>query len=285
MPIITDIKALSQNFSTKLIFIFSENDIYINLKESDTVLSKKSLPSEDFFRKCIMEKKVSSWYIETGLNYAACMLNKKCKELQDYKKIPLREFFWNAKTDQEKIKGTHSYIGNIAARAHAFLRLNEIYTYCPKCGTKMQPDSVEIAKVCPNCGRKDFPHIEPAVIVLVSKGNEILLVKNKNRSFDFFGCVSGFVEHGESLEECVVREVKEETNINITNIKYAGSQAWPFPDQLMLAFTADYESGEIKLQEEELDDGGWFSKLNLPTIPKPGSVAYNLIMGHFNTNN
>ena len=126
-----------------------------------------------------------------------------------------------------------------------------------------------------------FPRIEPAVIVLVSRGDEILLVKNQNRSKNFYSCVAGFVEMGESLEHAVEREVMEETGISIKNLRYVGSQSWTFPDQLMLAFTADYAGGEIKLQEEELSDGGWFNRSSLPEIPKPGSVAYNLIMGYF----
>lgn len=269
MPIITDMTGHSEGLekaqSADLFFIFSENDIFIT--------QGTSLPSYETFIKCIQEEKTSAWYIETELNYAASMLKKDCKEIQGCSKMPLRQFFWEAQSKKFK---------NLAARAHGFLRLNETYIYCPKCGTKMQTDNVETAKICPSCGRKDFPHIEPAVIVLVRKKDEILLVKNKNRTSEFFGCVSGFVEHGETLEECVVREVKEETGISVTNIKYAGSQPWPFPDQLMLAFTADYKEGEIKMQEEELDDAGWFNKNNLPVIPRPGSVAYNLIMGNMN---
>ena len=110
----------------------------------------------------------------------------------------------------------------------------------------------------------------------------MLLVKNKNRKYDTYACVSGFVELGETLEQAVKREVLEETGICIKNIRYTGSQSWPFPDQLMLAFLADYESGEIKIQESELDDAKWFSRDNLPEIPKRGSVAHNLIMGFFN---
>ncbi len=275
MPIVTDISRLSQVLSSGIFFIFSENDIFIT--------QGTALPTAETFRMCIHEGKTSAWYFETELDYTACMLKKDCKEIQGCSKMPLRQFFWDTKTESEKHIGMHSKMGNLAARAHAFLRLNEVYVYCPSCGTKMQTDETEAAKICPHCGRKDFPHIEPAVIVLVKKGEEFLLVKNKNRTSDFYGCVSGFVEHGESLEECVKREVMEETGIAITNIRYAGSQAWPFPDQLMLAFTADYKSGTIKMQEEELDDADWFHKDKLPVIPRPGSVAYNLIMGCFDS--
>ena len=101
------------------------------------------------------------------------------------------------------------------------------------------------------------------------------------RNTDVFSCIAGFVELGESLEQCVAREVREETSLEIKNIKYVGSQSWPFPDQLMLAYTADYDAGEINVQEEELSEAKWFRRDNLPSIPKAGSVAYNLINGKF----
>lgn len=104
-----------------------------------------------------------------------------------------------------------------------------------------------------------------------------MLVKNKNRTRDVYSCVAGFVEAGESAEQCVEREVMEETGIKIQNVRYIGSQSWPFPDQLMLAFRAEYLDGKIKVQEEELDDAAWFKKDSLPPLPFEGSVAYNLI--------
>ena len=195
--------------------------------------------------------------------------------------MPLRQFFWEVKTKEEQDYALPSKLGRLAARAHSFLCLRQTYIFCPSCGTKLEVDKEQIAKVCPNCGRLDFPRIEPAAIVLVSKGDEILLVKNKNRAQHFFSCVAGFVEQGETIEECVAREVKEETNIDIQDIRYVGSQSWPFPDQLMLAFTAAYRGGEIKIQEEEIAEAAWFSRSRLPEIPRPGSVAYNLIMGKF----
>lgn len=271
------------NFSGDKIFIFIEKDILISDKYCSNLLSEENLPDEEILNQCLKSNSIKDYYSETEFNYSAFMLKKDASIPNGCKRIPIRQFFWDTKNKAEQNEGKPSKLGNLAARAYGFLNLNEIYVYCPKCGTKMIADKKETAKECPNCGRKDFPHIEPAIIVLVKKGDEYLLVKNKNRAYNFFGCVSGFIEHGESVEECVAREVKEETNIDITNIKYVGSQAWPFPDQLMLAFTADYKDGEIKLQEDELEDGGWFNKNNLPTIPNPGSVAHNLIMGYFSS--
>ena len=108
-----------------------------------------------------------------------------------------------------------------------------------------------------------------------------MLARHVQRNQDIYTCIAGFIEAGESAEEAVSREVKEEVGINVKNIKYKGSQGWPFPDQLMLAFTAEYESGTIKLQEDELSEAKWFSKENLPATPLPGSVAYKLINSLF----
>ena len=118
--------------------------------------------------------------------------------------------------------------------------------------------------------------LSPAIIVLVHNADKILLVRSNTFCGEYYGLVAGFVELGESVEEAVEREIKEETNIEVQRIKYCGSQAWPFPDQLMLAFTAEYKSGEIKIQESEILEAQWFKRTELPPesqLPRPGSVA------------
>lgn len=278
MPIISN----PSTFLCTKHFIFCGNDILLEESAAqDTPLSLRSLPDAGTMQRCVELQVASDWYEEPDLDYSAMMLEKDAPLPAGCSCIPLRQFFWDTLAQDEQQCGGLSPLGGIAARAHGFLRLREQYRYCPQCGTLLQVHEHEAAKVCPKCGRMDFPRIEPAVIVLVHKGDEILLVKNKNRSSNFFGCVSGFVEHGETLEQCAVREVQEETGITIQNVRYAGSQPWPFPDQLMIAFTADYKEGEIHMQESELDDAGWFRRDALPEIPRPGSVAYNLISGNF----
>lgn len=149
--------------------------------------------------------------------------------------------------------------------------------YCGVCGAPMSMHT-QISKRCSKCGKEVWPQLATAVIVLVHKGeNEVLLVHAKNFKGNFYGLVAGFVETGETLEEAVHREVREETGLEITNLRYFGSQPWPYPCGLMVGFEADYVSGNIKLQQSELAAGAWFNRNDLPTIPEKLSIARRLI--------
>jgi len=148
--------------------------------------------------------------------------------------------------------------------------------FCGVCGGTMKMHT-EISKRCENCGKEVWPQLATAVIVLVRRGDEVLLVHARNFRGKFFGLVAGFVETGETLEEAVHREVLEETGLKIKNVRYFGSQPWPYPCGLMVGFMAEYESGEITLQRSELAAGAWFRKDNLPEIPEKLSIARKLI--------
>ena len=148
--------------------------------------------------------------------------------------------------------------------------------YCGVCGGVMHMHT-EISKRCDHCGKEVWPQLATAVICLIQKGDEVLLVHARNFKRDFFGLVAGFVETGETLEEAVAREAKEETGITIRNIRYFGSQPWPYPCGLMVGFIADYAGGEIHLQRSELSKGGWFRYDDLPPIPEKLSIARKLI--------
>lgn len=135
----------------------------------------------------------------------------------------------------------------------------------------------DISKKCTQCGKEIWPQLATAVIVLVHRDDKVLLVHARNFRTAFYGLVAGFVETGETLEEAVHREVREETGIEITNLRYFGSQPWPYPCGLMVGFNADYVSGEIQLQQSELSEGAWYDKDHLPTIPEKLSIARKLI--------
>ena len=134
-----------------------------------------------------------------------------------------------------------------------------------------------ISKICSKCGKEVWPQLSPAVIVLVHRGKDVLLVHAKNFRGSFFGLVAGFVETGETLEEAVHREVKEETGLEIKNLRYFGSQPWPYPCGLMIGFNADYAGGTLRLQKSELSAGAWFGIDDMPQMPEKLSIARRLI--------
>lgn len=183
-----------------------------------------------------------------------------------YEAVALRSAYYHLPREQYMLAG----------KCRELLHWDATTRFCGACGAPM-PAPEGISKRCPDCGREVWPQLSPAVIVLVRRGDEMLLVHAKNFVSNFFGLVAGFVETGETLEEAVVREVYEETGISIANLRYFASQPWPYPSGLMVGFFADYESGEIALQRSELSAGGWFSRRNLPTLPEPLSIARRLI--------
>lgn len=148
--------------------------------------------------------------------------------------------------------------------------------YCGKCGGRMRLHT-DISKICTKCGREVWPQLSTAVIVLIHRGDDVLLVHANNFKGHYYGLVAGFVETGETLEQAVCREVMEETGLTIKNLRYFGSQPWPYPCGLMVGFHADYDTGEIHLQRSELGAGGWFNKSALPEIPEKLSIARRLI--------
>ena len=163
-----------------------------------------------------------------------------------------------------------------AGKCQEILYWDQNTKYCGVCGAPMKLHT-EISKRCTECGKEVWPQLATAIIVLIHRGEEVLLVHARNFRGDFYGLVAGFVETGESLEEAVVREAREETSLEISNLRYFGSQPWPYPCGLMVGFHADYASGDIHLQRSELSAGGWFRKDNLPHIPEKLSIARRLI--------
>ena len=163
-----------------------------------------------------------------------------------------------------------------AGKASEILYFDTHHQYCGICGAHMEWHT-PISKRCEVCGEEIWPQLNTAIIVLVHRGEEALLVKAKSFRRNFYGLVAGFVETGESLEECVRREVYEETGLTIGNIRYFGSQPWPYPMGLMVGFHADYVSGDIALIDGELREAAFFRRDNLPTIPEKLSMARMLI--------
>jgi NAD+ diphosphatase len=154
---------------------------------------------------------------------------------------------------------------------------DRLHQFCGCCGEKTVYKEGVRAKECPRCGLVSFPRLSPAVIVAVERGGKILLARANRFPTQFYSVLAGFVEPGETLEEAVAREVKEEVGIEVANIKYFGSQPWPFPDSLMIGFTAQYAGGEICIDRTEIVDAGWFDADQLPSLPGKISIARQLI--------
>ena len=167
----------------------------------------------------------------------------------------------------------------IAARGVQIVDWDRTHQFCGRCGAPMEAKATERAKLCPRCGLHHFPRLAPAIIVLVERGRALLLARSRHFAKGMYSVIAGFVEPGETLEEAVVREVREEIGISIKEIRYFGSQPWPFPHSLMIGFTATYEDGEIVLDDPEIEDAGWFTRDNLPPLPGKISIARKLIDG------
>ena len=165
----------------------------------------------------------------------------------------------------------------LAARAKQLLSWDIDSRFCGRCGSPAQLTERELAKRCPACAHVEYPRIAPAIMCLVRRGNELLLARSPRFKAGMYSALAGFVESGESVEDCVHREVFEETGIRVCNLRWFASQAWPYPNSLMLAFHADYISGEITPQADEIEDARWFSLDNLPELPAPVSIAARLI--------
>ena len=181
----------------------------------------------------------------------------------------------------EAIRSLFDLIGDgffsVAARALEVLEWDRTHRFCGTCGAATTLKHGERARECPACGQLSYPRISPAVIMAVVRDDRILLARAQRFAPGLYSVLAGFVEPGESLEECVAREVREETGVEVKNLRYFGSQPWPFPHSLMIAFTAEYAGGEIRIDESELVDAGWYAADALPSIPDPITIARRLI--------
>lgn len=165
----------------------------------------------------------------------------------------------------------------LAGRARQILDWDKDHQYCSRCGTPTEHHAHDRAKTCPNCGYTQYPRIAPCIIVLVTRGYEVLLARGPNFPPGMYSTLAGFVEPGETLEMAVHREVFEETGIRITNLRYLDSQPWPFPHSLMIGFHAEYAGGELQPDGIEIEQADWWAVNALPKVPPPGSISRFLI--------
>ena len=236
-------------------FVFCQSDLVLE-KVSDRYQIPTEPPTE-----------LKPWTTVMDVDGAkAYRIDQPLTESDRYEMCPLRQSYY--KLPQA------DYLH--AGKCQELLYWDQNTKFCGVCGGPMRFDTA-ISKKCEHCGTEIWPSLAIAIIVLIRKDNEILLVHANSFRDNHYGLVAGFVETGETLEQAVYREVMEETGLHITNLHYFASQPWPYPCGLMVGFTADYDYGKIHLQRSELSKGSWFDRNHLPHIPEKLSIARQLI--------
>ncbi len=165
---------------------------------------------------------------------------------------------------------------SLAGYASQVLYWRRTSVFCPVCGHRTEAKEGDWGRKCPECGHVGYPHLSPATLILVQDGPRLLLAQKPGWGTRW-SILAGFVEPGESLEECVRREVQEEVGLDVDALVYAGSQPWPFPHQLMVGFTAQYAGGEVQIEAAELERAAWFTRDTLPDLPPPVSLSRQMI--------
>lgn len=191
--------------------------------------------------------------------------------LVDAQEIGLRALLSEAEDEQEFAQ--HS-------RAAQLATWYDQHRFCGRCGSPMGQHASDLARQCPSCNLTQYPRISPCVIVLVRKGDKCLLARAPHFAPGRFSTLAGFIEAGETAEQAVAREIREEVGIEVCNINFFASQSWPFPHQLMLGFFADHAAGELQPDGEEIIEADWFGVEELPDLPPQFSISRQLI-NHF----
>lgn len=204
--------------------------------------------------------------MEDGTEVKAVLVDSPVTTLPDHEMCGLRASYYKLPFD----------LYMKAGKCQQILYWDSTTKFCGVCGGPMKLHT-DISKRCTMCGKEVWPVPSTAVITLIHRGDEVLLIRANNFRSKFYGLVAGFVETGETLEEAARREIREEVGLEVGELKYISSQPWPYPSGLMVGFMAEYKSGDVHLQRSEIAEGGWFHKDNLPTIPEPLSIARKLI--------
>lgn len=165
----------------------------------------------------------------------------------------------------------------LAGQALQLVDWQKSHRYCGRCGTKTVLKETERCLSCPSCDHLCYPKLHPVAMVLVKKEEKILLARGTHFPGNMYSVLAGFVDLGETIEQCIAREVREEVGLAVKNVRYFGSQPWPFSKSLLIAFSCEWEDGEILVDPQEIESAGWFEKNNLPEIPSPLSLARSLI--------
>jgi NAD+ diphosphatase len=192
-------------------------------------------------------------------------------------RLPQAPAGWRTVPLRGAMMGLGAELAGLASRAAQVLDWDRTHRFCGACGTPTEHQSGERARRCPACGHTAYPRISPAMMALIWRPGEVLLARAPHFAPGMYSALAGFVEAGESIEQCIHREVAEEVGVQIDDLRYYGSQSWPFPNSLMIAFSARWVSGDIVPQAGEIEDAQWFPLDALPTIPPRFSISGHLI--------
>lgn len=255
---------LYHDYHRDVILLFKEDHLMVKLEEDKCILPRR----EDLEKINPEIKHLQCLGALKGTNYYCGEINELI--FDDYTFVDLRTYSRHVSYDEFLVS------------AKAILLLNHVRNNerCGLCGSPMElkVSGEDRAIICTNCDNIIWPKTAPAIIVAVTKGDKLLLAHNKLFPDGMYSVIAGFVEMGETFEDCVRREVFEETGIKVHNIKYFGSQPWPFPNSFMIGFTAEYLDGEIEVDNDEIVDAKWFSKDEIPGIyRKSVSISTELI--------
>ena len=215
--------------------------------------------------------------IETYSDHYLGQINDISIYAHDVESIPDNQESYELKSLRQLLNELDQPIFYLLGRAQQIVEWNRNHRFCGQCGLETITTNKDRSRKCLPCKQMFYPRLSPSIIVLVHRGEDILLAQNVNSRGAFYSTLAGFVEPGETIEETVHREVMEEVGIHIKNLKYFASQPWPFPNSLMLGFHAEYKSGDLILQPEEIADAQWFHYTNLPNKPNQAAISGWLI--------
>jgi NAD+ diphosphatase len=258
---------MTLKISNKLYFVFSKNQLLVpvNADRKHGLIALTSFAIEHI--NADVNDAINIARSEHGQHFLVDMQQERV-EHADYELLSLREALGClSEADFQHLAQAWQYA--------LFLRQHR---YCGQCGSQMHQVQWEMAMHCHRCQHRSYPRVSPCIIVAVRRGNKILLAKGvRHQTSGFFSTLAGFVESGETLEHAVHREIKEEVGIEVKNLEYFGSQAWPFPHSIMVGFLADYADGDLVLDKKEILEADYFDIDDLPTIPPKLSIAGRLI--------
>ncbi len=263
-------KKYTSSFSIKQ--IPKINDLFVSINENKKILFNKR--ENSFLHKNVNTNSRDNFYEIFKLDSTSVFLMNKIDSLEE------DQVYLNKKE-------LYPYLNeeSLTIVSRAFQIFDWIYNqkYCSRTGKELTSVKEDLSKICESSSKNYFPKMSPCILVIVTHKNELLLVRHNNEIRTLFTAIAGFVDLGESLEECVEREVYEEVGLRVKNINYVGSQSWPFPNQLMMAFQAEATSKDVLIDEKEILEASWFKPNDIPKIPPEPSLSNLLIKKAINS--